>query len=224
MRRAIAAVMLAALLPGCVAAVIPAAAAGVIGKRKLDAPKQRRAKGRAVRSVAAAVPVATPLAPSLAGERLTLLPSGSALPPPGPSSVVATPAPQAGWRALVRHVATAMTSGAACAEGTTAVLIDAAVAGAPAGERDAGTASINALRTMGARVTFVAADRAAARDALGKAGMAEADTAIAAPADVVTIARSGCVVASGGGRRADYTGLAWFALPPAVPAATSKAP
>ncbi|WP_185207058.1 hypothetical protein [Sphingomonas sp. NBWT7] len=221
MRRAIAAVMLAVLLPGCVAAVIPAAAAGVIGKRKLDAPKQRRAKGRAARSVAAAAaPVATPLA----GERLTLLPSGSALPPPGPSSTIATPAPQAGWRALVRHVATAMTSGAACADGTTAVLLDAAVAGAPADERDAATASINALRTMGARVTFVAADRAASREALAKAGMAEPDTAIAAPADVVTIARSGCVVASGGGRRADYTGLAWFALPPAVPAVTSKAP
>lgn len=212
--------MLAALLPGCVAAAIPVAAAGVIGKRRLDAPKQRKAQ----RQSAVAAPVATPLAPSLAGERLTLLPSGSALPPPGPSSTTATPGPQAGWRALVRHVATAMTSGAACADGTTAVLIDAAVAGAAAGERDAGTASINALRTMGASVTFVAADRTTARVALAKAGMVEADTAIAAPTDVVKIARSGCVVASGGGRRADYTGLAWFALPPAVPAVTSMAP
>ena len=68
---------------------------------------------------------------------------------------------------------------------------------------------------MGASVTFVSADPRAARIALTGAAMAEADAKVAAPGDVVGLARTGCVVASGGGSRAAYTGLAWFALPPA---------
>jgi hypothetical protein len=199
-------------LSGCVAAVIPLAAAGTISKRKLDRPSRK-----------APAPVAFAAMP--ASSRMTLLPAGSALPPPSGAPVAAEPAPEAGWRALVRHVARAMTAGAACAEGTTAVLIDADVAAASAAERDAAVASLNALRTMGASVTFVAADPSAARAALSGAGMAEPDTKVAAPGEVLAIARHGCVVASGGGARIAYTGLAWFALPPRpVAAALARTP
>lgn len=201
-----AALALAALLPGCVAAVVPVAAAGVIGKKQTERPARE-----------AAVVDEAP-----AAARLTLLPAGTTLPPPGPARVI--PAPPGGWRALVRHVASAMSGGAVCPEGSTAVLIDASVAGASAGERDVAIASLNALRTMGASVTFVAAEPAAARQALASAGMAAADAAIAAPGDVLEIARRGCVVASGGGQRADFTGLAWFALPAAPAAVATQEP
>jgi hypothetical protein len=208
-----AALALGGMLSGCVAAVIPLAAGGVIGKRKLDGPSRKAPRARQA-AAAAIVP---------AGERLTLLPAGTVLPPPGGRVSRPVPAPEAGWRALVRHVARAMTAGAACRDGTTAVLIDAGVAGAPPAERDAAVASLNALRTMGASVTFVAADTTAARAALTEAGMTEADTRIAKPADVIAIARTGCVVASGGGTRAAYTGLAWFALPGRAPGAATAA-
>ncbi len=187
-------------LSGCVAAVVPLAAGGMIGKKKLDHPKQRKDAPVAMAAATTAEP------------KLTLLPSGTTLPPPDGGEPRAAPQPETGWRALVRHVARAMTSGAACAD--TAVLIDASVAGATADARDAAVTSLNVLRTMGASVTFVAADPKAARVALTGAGMTEGDTRVARPADVVALARSGCVVASGGGARAAYTGLAWFALPP----------
>ena len=196
-----AALALSGALSGCVAAVIPIAAGGVISKRKL-ARQQARALPPA--------PVAAPVPTISSG--LTLLPVGSTLPPPSGIRPTAAP-PEAGWRALVRHVARAMSSGASCPDGTTAVLIDAAVAGSPAAERDAAVASLNALRTMGASVTFVADDPTTARAALTAAAMAEADTKVATSTEVTAIARSGCVVASGGGTRAAFNGLAWFALP-----------
>ncbi len=189
-------------LSGCVAAVVPLAAGGMIGKKKLERPKRQKQAPAATAAATTAEP------------KLTLLPSATALPAPTGSVPRAASQPETGWRALVRHVARAMTSGAACAD--TAVLIDASVAGATSDERDAAVTSLNALRTMGASVTFVAADPEAARAALTGAGMTEADTRVARPADVVALARTGCVVASGGGSRAAYTGLAWFALPPAT--------
>ena len=209
--KALAALALAALLPGCVAAVVPVVAAGAIGKNKVEGPKRKKTPPPA-------------LAAAPATSRLTLLPAGTALPPPDGALTRPMAPSVTGWRALVRHVAAAMSGGAACAEGTTAVLIDAGVAGAAADERDAAIASLNALRTMGARVTFVSGDPAAARAALSGASMAEADTAIAAPGEVLAIARRGCVVASGGGRRGDFTGLAWFALPGASPVLAATEP
>ncbi|WBH15410.1 hypothetical protein [Sphingomonas radiodurans] len=207
-----AALALGGALSGCVAAVIPLAAAGTIGKRKFDGPRKRQP-----------APAAAAVSP-VPGERLTLLPAGSKLPPPSAASGVATPAPTTGWRALVRHVGRAMSSGASCADGTTAVLIDAGVAGAPADERDAAVTSLNALRTMGASVTFVAVDPTAARAALTGAGMAEPDMAVAAPAETVAIARRGCVVATGGGSRAAFTGLPFIPLPASAPAPVAAAP
>lgn len=200
----VASLALGGLLSGCVAAVIPLAAAGTIGKGKVDRPK----RGTAAR---AAPPAAVPAMPT--DTRMTLLPAGATLPPPDGSVPSAAPAPEAGWRALIRHVARAMSGGASCGDGRTAVLIDADVAGATAAARDASVASINALRTMGATVLFVAADAKPARAALTAAGMAETDSKVATKADVKAIARDGCVIASGGGARDAYTGLTWFALP-----------
>lgn len=205
-----AALALGSMLSGCIAAVVPVAAAGAIGKRKTGGAKRQEAP----------TPVAAAVVPAETG--LRLLPAGSTLPPPDGALPKPAPAPEAGWRALVRHVARAMTAGASCPDGTTAVLIDASVAQTAAAERDAAVASINALRTMGASVTFVAPDPAAARAALNGAGMAETDTKVATVADVRGIARSGCVVASGGGTRETYTGLAWFALPSAGAAVAAK--
>jgi len=211
-----AALALGGMLSGCVAAVIPVAAAGTIGKRKLDGPKRKKERTRITAPVVPTTPLPGTEIPATA--RLQVLPAGSALPAPdgSTSGKPGAPAPEAGWRALVRHVARAMTSGASCPDGKTAVLIDASVAKAGAAERDAAVASLNALRTMGASVTFIAADPVAAKKALSAAGMAEPDAEVSTAAAVRPIARSGCVVASGGGERRDYTGLAWFALPGAA--------
>jgi hypothetical protein len=194
-------------LSGCVAAVIPLAAAGTIGKRKLGGAEP---EALAAATALAAVSPANP-APAVLPPRA--VPASGELPP------LSAP-PPTGWRALVRHVARAVVSGATCASGTTAVLIDADVAGAPPAERDVAVTSLNALRSMNTSVTFVAADPVAARATLSKAGMAEADTAIATPAEVAPIARGGCVVATGGGTRGAFTGLPWIALPALATAAT----
>lgn len=242
--RAAAALALGSALSGCVAAAIaPVVAAGAIGKKRLDGDKPRKPRrSQPASQLAAAAPAVqadtavrltegparsvTPAltdSASLENARLTLLPSGSALPPPDGSIPASQPAPVSGWRALVRHVAQAMSSGATCPAGQTTVLVDAAVSGAAAPDRDAAVTSLNALRTMGARVTFVSADPKTARTALAAAAMAEPDTRIAAPAEVAAIARSGCVIASGGGARGAYTGLTWFALPDTTPSPAAKA-
>lgn len=205
-----AALALVGALSGCVAAVIPLAAAGTIGQRKLDG-------GAAEAPAPAAISPASP-APAVLPPRAEPARSGGEPPqPPAP--------PPAGWRALVRHVARAVVGGATCASGTTAVLIDADVAGAPPAEHDVAVTSLNALRSMNTSVTFVAADPVAARATLSKAGMIEADSAIATPDAVVPIARSGCVVATGGGTRAAFKGLPWIALPgAAAPVAVAATP
>ncbi len=221
-----AALALGGMLSGCVAAVIPVAAAGTIGKRKLDGPKRKKERTRIAAPAMPAAPLPGTEIPATA--KLQLLPSGSALPAPDgstPAKAAGAPAPEAGWRPLVRHVARAMTAGASCPDGKTTVLIDASVAKAGAAERDAAIASLNALRTMGASVTFIAADPVEAKKALTLAGMAEPDAEVSTAAAVSPIARSGCVVASGGGERREYTGLTWFALPgAAAPAATAERP
>jgi hypothetical protein len=175
-------------LGGCVAALVPIAAAGVIGKERLDGRKSPKPAfaGREVAALSA-VPGPVPLVP----------PTSAAVPvlvqPPS-----AAPAASHGWRDVVPYVARRLQPGSRpvesvvlapaatpaspaflpCGTKSFAVIVDADGTILPSAASRQAAESLEALRTMGVTVIFLSnrplAEGLAIENALDRAGFGPA--------------------------------------------------